>query len=515
MVSGKKKTSPKQPHLKPPPPDALHHLCYLSVSQYYFDINSAELLFTSFDDIEEPLQLFMDKPDLQELYVELKKARTFIIDPPDQGSYDLAKKYLTDFHMAFRVMYYNTLMQVCPNVDINHYYQLHEQRKISTTYLGQFVVRSHYNKVALCLRDDMDLLRQVGLNHATLNAEGWDLIEKELDLPIQLAPMTPNPFSATTFPLYGAKKPATPATNTRSSSNSHDNTDGRMSETSTPDTKGVLDAAAAAADNEAGPQLTSIMVEQKRIKKLKSSRKAKEKADREQTDKKRKATNVDTVGMATKSVKKSSTDNAPNTKVTSTKTSKSTSDDNVTNPPPSKVVAPKIQMMGTMAPSHLASFPAQQDENTNIQVDIPQADNSITANVASARTEAFEHYMIESFPDLTWTAEKLDSRLELGALWSYGPYSDNFEYSINDSRMKKLRKFLKAMGKYQTRDKSNQVLSIHKDINEWMGDDELMVWKTLPWPTHLLGMGRTGCFDEIPPAIHLEQVNTSLLNVKV
>ena len=99
MVSGKKKTSPKQPHLKPPPPDALHHLCYLSVSQYYFDINSAELLFTSFDDIEEPLQLFMDKPDLQELYVELKKARTFIIDPPDQGSYDLAKKYLTDFHI--------------------------------------------------------------------------------------------------------------------------------------------------------------------------------------------------------------------------------------------------------------------------------------------------------------------------------------------------------------------------------------------------------------------------------
>ena len=71
------------------------------------------------------------------------------------------------------------------------------------------------------------------------------------------------------------------------------------------------------------------------------------------------------------------------------------------------------------------------------------------------------------------------------------------------------------MGKYQTRDKSNQVLSIHKDINEWMGDDELMVWKTLPWPTHLLGMGKTGCFDEIPPAIHLEQVNTSLLNVKV
>ena len=61
-----------------------------------------------------------------------------------------------------------------------------------------------------------------------------------------------------------------------------------MSDTSTPDTKGVLDAAAAAAaDNEAGPQLTSIMVEQKRIKKLKSSRKAKEKADREQTDKKK------------------------------------------------------------------------------------------------------------------------------------------------------------------------------------------------------------------------------------
>ena len=189
--------------------------------------------------------------------------------------------------------------------------------------------------------------------------------------------------------------------------------------------------------------------------------------------------NVDTVGTATKSFKKSSTKNPPATEVTSTKPSKndvsnnttapgtntskkSTSDDNVTNPPPSKVVAPKIQMMGTMAHSHLAAFPAQQDENTNIQVDIPQADNSITANVASARTEAFEHYMIESFPDLTWTAEKLDSRLELGALWSYGPYSDNFEYSINDSRMKKLRKFLKAMGKYQTRDKSNQVLSIHK-----------------------------------------------------
>eukprot|EP00956_Cyclotella_meneghiniana_P008242 scaffold10955_cov93-Cyclotella_meneghiniana.AAC.1 len=292
----------------------------------------------------------------------------------------------------------------------------------------------------------MDLLRQVSLNHATLNAEGWDLLEKELDLPIQLAPMSPNPISATTIPLYGANKPATPATNTRSS-NYRDNIDidGRLSDTSTPDTKGVLDAAAtntrsgnyrdntdidgglsdtstpdtkgvldaAAADNEAGPQLTSIMVEQ-RIKKLKSSRKAKE------TDKKRKATNVDTVGMATKSVKKSSTDNAPNTKVTSTKTSKSMSDDNVTNPPPSKVVAPKIQMMGTMAPSHLAAFPAQQDENSNIQVDIPQADNSITANVASARTEAFEHYMIESFPDLTWTAEKLDSRLELGALWSYG-----------------------------------------------------------------------------------------------
>ena len=52
MVSGKKKTSPKQPHLKPPPQDALHHLCYLCVSQYYFDINSAELPFTSFDDIE-------------------------------------------------------------------------------------------------------------------------------------------------------------------------------------------------------------------------------------------------------------------------------------------------------------------------------------------------------------------------------------------------------------------------------------------------------------------------------
>eukprot|EP00956_Cyclotella_meneghiniana_P028117 scaffold64846_cov33-Cyclotella_meneghiniana.AAC.1 len=162
-------------------------------------------------------------------------------------------------------------------------------------------------------------------------------------------------------------------------------------------------------------------------------------------------------------------------------------------------------MMGTLAPSHLAAFPEQLSDKTDIQADIPQADNSITTNVASARTEAFEHYMIESFPDLTWTAEKLDSRLELGALWSFGPYSDNFEYSINDSRMKKLRKFLKAMGKYQTRDKSNQVLSIHKDINEWMGEDELMVWKTLPWPTHLLGMGRTGCFDEIPPAIHSEQ----------
>eukprot|EP00956_Cyclotella_meneghiniana_P040018 scaffold184897_cov122-Cyclotella_meneghiniana.AAC.1 len=235
-----------------------------------------------------------------------------------------------------------------------------------------------------------------------------------------------------------------------------------MSETSTPDTKTVLDAAAAAADNEAGPQLTSIMVQQKRIKKLKSSRKAKEKADREQTDKKRKSMSVDTVGTATKSFKISSTDNAPDTKVTSTKTSKndvsnntpapgtnssmkSTSDDNVTNPLPSKVVEPKIQMMGTMAPSHLAAFPVQQAEKTNIQVDIPQADNSITTNVASARTEAFEHYMIESFPDLTWTADKLDSRLELGALWSYGPYSDNCEYSINDSRMKKLRKFLKAM----------------------------------------------------------------------
>eukprot|EP00956_Cyclotella_meneghiniana_P031821 scaffold85082_cov40-Cyclotella_meneghiniana.AAC.5 len=36
-----------------------------------------------------------------------------------------------------------------------------------------------------------------------------------------------------------------------------------------------------------------------------------------------------------------------------------------------------------------------------------------------------------------------------------------------------------------------------------------MVVKSLPWPTHLLGMSNRGCFDEIPPAIHLEQVSPS------
>ena len=90
--------------------------------------------------------------------------------------------------------------------------------------------------------------------------------------------MIPNPISATTFPKYEAKKSPTPATNT-CSSNTHIQD---LSDTSTPDTNSVLDAAG----EEDIPQITSAMVQHQRIKKLKSTRKAKEQKDKEQKEKK-------------------------------------------------------------------------------------------------------------------------------------------------------------------------------------------------------------------------------------
>ena len=87
IIPGKKRSKPKSPHLCPPPQDKLHHLCYLCVNQYYFDIHSAELPFTNFDgDVEDPMQFLMAHPNIQEVVGEPKKARMYIIEPPDQGS---------------------------------------------------------------------------------------------------------------------------------------------------------------------------------------------------------------------------------------------------------------------------------------------------------------------------------------------------------------------------------------------------------------------------------------------
>eukprot|EP00956_Cyclotella_meneghiniana_P031819 scaffold85082_cov40-Cyclotella_meneghiniana.AAC.3 len=66
------------------------------------------------------MQFIMVHPNIQELVGELKNARMYIIEPPDQDTFDLAKQYLIAFHKAFRVLYYMTLKEVCPNTDIKH-----------------------------------------------------------------------------------------------------------------------------------------------------------------------------------------------------------------------------------------------------------------------------------------------------------------------------------------------------------------------------------------------------------
>ena len=82
IIPGKKKTPPKSVHLVPPPQDILNHFCYLCVStQYHFDIYSAELPFTNFEEgIEDSMQFFMANPNLQDFVIQLKRQEDILLN---------------------------------------------------------------------------------------------------------------------------------------------------------------------------------------------------------------------------------------------------------------------------------------------------------------------------------------------------------------------------------------------------------------------------------------------------
>lgn len=431
------------------------------MAQYGFDIDSAEMPFTVFHtEVDDTLQLFDDAPiQAKDAVTQLTKARKYITPPTTPSKYELALQYIKKFHKAFRVMYLiNLLNGSIPDSDISHYRALHAQRQ-STTPFSQFAEQCHFKKVGLCIHRDTPVFTQVMPQWASRTID-WTSVEQEMQLPVSIEAKTPKPLNVIKYPTYVEQmSPMSPP--------SHNNINPSLSDVSTPDTITVQAAAEQGSvvtrklrlkTNKQTPRTTSEMVaDRKRLQKEQRSKKRQREA-----------------GLADANVNVNANDTRLKYNVTFRET-------------------PTIAAMPAL-PQALA---------------LPQAVSSnaaVTSNSNQVQPQP-EHYMLASFPNLSWDKSKLDSRLELGLSYTKGMITDTVYHSSNDGQTRKVRTVCKLYGKYPERYDPKDIPPEHQRINRFKGRNEIMNVETLPWPTHLLTMGNRGCFDAIPAAIHLEQVS--------